>query len=837
MNKIRINSNDQGVIRRLSKRGYYYNKHRHCFTTIAIALTTFMITTVFSLGCSYFETLAIQQIRSMGTTADVAITSLKENQIAEIISSDLVENIGISQRLGSVDSREMGDTLLSLTWIDKTEWEKHRVPSITDLYGNYPQSENEVMLPTWVLNEIGVSDPQIGMIITLSYQLGNDYRYMTDEFLLSGYYTDYSNLRVGNRGSIYVSEAFSNNTESTFSEKTTGMISLVDKCKVEYFCEIIKEKILFTEGQTFAIVPTVNSNSAAILEVLAFVIIMIIFCAYLLVYNILYISIVKDTRSYGQLRTIGATKKQVRRIVQKQMLRTSVIGIPIGLLLGTAFSLIIVPFAMSLMYSDDYAILGVKVSFSPIIFIGATFFTLLTAVIGGMKPAKIAGSISPINASRYIDLANKLVSQRNRHRLKLSRMALNNIFRNSRSSALTFGSLFLGLCLFLVSTGLLSSLTPESYVEQWGESDFAVTCNTQEEGTEITEDMLEKIKAMDGIENIRLTYAAFPQATVDVLYDQDVFGRYVNSLDGVSGLDFANPEVLKRYTENFFSIICGIDKAYVEELNETLEFAIDLESFENGDIILLSTMNDSEGNSLFQSGQSITIFAEKGEHTFTIADGFLDKDFQSARGIFRGTAPNLYISQSALKELFSETQIFRIAFDTADSVDDKKVLEALHLMLESFNNVNILSRYEKNKEIEGYLFSARVLATGLSSVFLLIGIMNYINTMAVSVNTRKHEFAILESIGMTKKQIKTVLLLEGGYYWAISFLLITTLGAGIYIPLYMAFKKVAYYAKFNYPFAQLLAVAAIVLLICLAVPIITFNNEVNMPVINRLRHD
>lgn len=197
----------------------------------------------------------------------------------------------------------------------------------------------------------------------------------------------------------------------------------------------------------------------------------------------------------------------------------------------------------------------------------------------------------------------------------------------------------------------------------------------------------------------------------------------------------------------------------------------------------------------------------------------------------------LSVSQQALKAIFPETKIFRIDVDTTDSSTDKQVLAELQTMLTSSANVRILSRYEKYTEMEEYLIISRVLATGLSTVFLLIGIMNFINTMVVSVNTRKHEFAILESIGMTKKQIKTVLLFEGGYYWIISFLLITTLGTGIYIPLYTAFKQVAYYAAFSYPFAQILAVAVVVLLICLAVPVITFKIDIKKTVIDRLRQD
>lgn len=835
MNDILFGNNNTKIIKYLSKKSYHSNKRRNIIVTITLALTAFMITSVFSLGCSYFETFQMQQTRSMGTTADVAITNLTETQIEELKHSDLVTTVGISQRLGSVDTSDKGDSLLGISWIDDTEWKQHRVPTISDVYGDYPQAENEVMLPAWALNEMGISNPQIGMNITLSYQLGNNYQYITDEFQLSGYYTDYTVSRVGNRGSVYVSQIFAEQSGLTFSDITSGMISFSSDDDVERSCEKLKDEIAFTEGQTFETVPSTQSNSVAIIVAMVFVIAVIVISGYLLIYNILYISISKDTRFYGQLKTIGATKRQIKKLVRWQVLKTSVIGIPIGLFVGALVSLIIVPFAMNMMYSGN-STLGVKVSFSPVIFIGAAIFTLLTAVIGSMKPAKIAGSISPIAALQYNAVSVKTTKKRKAHRLRLSRMALNNIFRNPKSAVLTFTSLFLGLMLFLIASGLLSSLDAKNFVSQWGESDFAVTYSIHDEDL-ITDEMLKEIEAIEGIENIHVTYSASPQTTMPVVYDQDVFGKYIDSLNGVSGLDFSDTETLKNYTDNFFSGIYGIDTEYVKEVNNDLETPIDLIAFENGDVVLLSAMTDEDGNSLIQPGQPITVIGETGDHTFTVADGFLDADFQSGRGNERGTAPDLYISQKALKMLSPEVKIFRIAFDTINSDDDERILSELQTITASSSGIDIQSRYERSKEIESYLFTSRVLAMGLSSVLLLIGIMNFINTMFVSVNTRKHEFATLESIGMTKKQIRQVLLFEGGYYWIISFLLLATLGTGIYLPLYVAFRQVVSYAAFSYPIIPLVIAAFIILIICLAVPIVTFRMDIKESVTKRLRQN
>lgn len=157
MDDILFGNNNQATINRLAKRSYRANKQRNVFVTIALFLTAFMITSVFSLGCSYFETYQMQQIRAMGTTADVAITSLSEEQYEELSRSSLVSVVGVSQRLGSIDTSGMDDALLSITWIDETEWQEHRVPTISDIHGDYPQAKNEIMLPTWALRAMGIS--------------------------------------------------------------------------------------------------------------------------------------------------------------------------------------------------------------------------------------------------------------------------------------------------------------------------------------------------------------------------------------------------------------------------------------------------------------------------------------------------------------------------------------------------------------------------------------------------------------------------------------------------------------------------------------------------------
>ena len=828
MNDILFGNNNTRVIKKLAKCSFHHERQRNFFAIIALALTSFMIAATFSIGFSYFETYQMQQIRLMGTTANVGITNVTEEQLAEIAKSNIVLDVGMQQRLGSVDTEQLQNARLGIVWINDAEWKAHRMPTISGIVGNYPSSKNEVMLPTWVLEQMDISEPQLGMEIVLSYQIGNSYDYITDTFLLSGYYTDYISTRTNHRGYVYVSAAFKDSLDISLDNSVTAMVRFRGNDDVEKNCERLQHKIYFTERQTFEIVPLGQANGGSIVLAVIILALFISFSGYLLIYNILYISVVKDVQFYGRLKTIGTTKKQIKRIIYKQAIKISCIGIPIGLLLAAVVSFGIVPYFLDMMYSTNSKI-GTKVSFSPFIFIGAAIFTFITIMIASMKPAKIAGSVSPIAALRYT-VASTKSNIKNCGKMKFSRMAWNNVFRNVKSTILVFASLFFGLSLFLVVTGLLYGLSPENYVSGWGVSDFALTYSIHENEDLISSEMVSEISQIDGIENLRLTYAAYPQVTVDVLYDDAVFHDFLMSLNGVSGIDFSDPARLESYQQNFYSGIFGIDSAYLEEINKTLDSPVDMSAFERGNVVLLpETVGD-----LIQPGQEITIQTQSGPHSFVIANGFLNDGFRAGGGKERGTAPDLYISQAALQELFPQYRVFRMAFDT-NGQRDENILQELKQITASQSNIDIVSRYERREEMRDYLVTTDVLGTGLSIILLLVGVMNFVNTMVVNVSTRRYELAILESIGMTKRQIKRMLTMEGCYYWGISFSLVATVGSAIFIALYVIFSQFASYAAFSYPFIPLVLVSGLVLLICSIVPIWAYKTDIKLPVVDRLR--
>ena len=155
----------------------------------------------------------------------------------------------------------------------------------------------------------------------------------------------------------------------------------------------------------------------------------VIFIAgYLLIYNVFYISIAQDIRFYGMLKTLGTTARQIRKIVYKKAIKLSLMGIPIGLLLGWPIGRLLLP-AIVNMLTDD---IRVVTTVNPLIFLVAIVFSAITVFISCQKPAILAAKVSPMEALHYIEQTGGKKKQRRSKHISTMMMAKNNLTRNKK---------------------------------------------------------------------------------------------------------------------------------------------------------------------------------------------------------------------------------------------------------------------------------------------------------------------------------------------------------------------------------------------------------------------
>ncbi|MCL1794404.1 MAG: ABC transporter permease, partial [Oscillospiraceae bacterium] len=125
----------------------------------------------------------------------------------------------------------------------------------------------------------------------------------------------------------------------------------------------------------------------------------------------------------------------------------------------------------------------------------------------------------------------------------------------------------------------------------------------------------------------------------------------------------------------------------------------------------------------------------------------------------------------------------------------------------------------------------------ISGILALIGLFNFINLISVGLLTRKREFAALESVGMSKKQIRLMLRWEGAIYWILTIAVSITAGTGITYGLFslVANQSPNQFPQFNYPFMPVAVVLCLIVLICTITPEICYRGISKMTLVERLR--
>lgn len=203
-------------------------------------------------------------------------------------------------------------------------------------------------------------------------------------------------------------------------------------------------------------------------------ILMFIMCGYLLVYNIFDISVMQDVRQYGLLRMIGTSTKQIKSIVNRQAVWLTLIGLPVGLGADFFAGRALLPVVMEI-FSYEYSMAEAKTSASPILFLTAALFTILTVFISTRKPAKKAAKVSPLEAIRYTEQNTYKKKTVNRTRgAKLSHMAFSNLGRNRRRSVFIIVSML--LCIVLLNSVIIvtQSMDEEKWLTRTTKTDFTV---------------------------------------------------------------------------------------------------------------------------------------------------------------------------------------------------------------------------------------------------------------------------------------------------------------------------------------------------------------------------
>ncbi|MDE7422414.1 MAG: ABC transporter permease [Lachnospiraceae bacterium] len=826
------------VVSEIARTTYRANKKRNFLTIFAIFLTTFLIAIVLALGVSYWNTVSERQIRIQGMDYDIELSEPRDDQVEKIRSMDNIEYAGVAVKCAIIEQYQ--DKSLDKTrlyWLDETCWERQTIPALEGYEGKYPQSESEIMFSQDTLKAMGIQKPKIGMKLPVTYftlKEGSDEELLKKDFVLCGWYTDYSGNQRG-----YVSEDFWKTTGVMQTDFTQGSlkISLKNPLYSEKDITAMQNEINMDRNQYIDADTDTISNFCKIAVGLIVMLLMIFTSGYLFIYNTLYISVSKDIRYYGQLKTVGMTSVQLKRMVYQQAVWNAVAGIPFGLIVAFIIAKIVIPQLLQIINPVFSA--SDVVSAKIWVFLTAGCFAFFTNLISCKEPAKMVGECSPVEALRY----TPGTCRKNNHKREsggVYSMALQNMFRDKKQAIVIFASFTIAISIFLVVNVIIRENDAKRILNETYTYDMQFKNETtldDDKKQVITGDHIFQIEQIKGVKNVRKVTST----EVVVPYQEDVYGEYYKGLYQSRyspGNYEEDMELYQKEPENayFTSRFISVDEEGVEVLNESIGNTLDKEAFEAGKIaVAVKFLNFMEGDYGI-SGKTIRFFLPDGkkpteEYSIQIAavvDNWCNPAFFAG-----GITPDMIVSEKYAKKLMGElfTELINVQYEDAFSKGTEKKVKAV---FEDERQISYESKLKRYAEMKNSETKVKVLGNSIGFIIAMLAVLNYANMMVAGVQNRSKEFATLESIGMTTKQTKKMLRVEGIGYAVISIIISLIVGLPVSCAVFNAMNL--YRISFSIPWASNLILFGVALVLCMIVPVLIYQKTQNASIIERLRN-
>ncbi len=314
-------------------------------------------------------------------------------------------------------------------------------------HGRPPRAENEIVASDRALRDLGVA-PETGVEVVIEFTAhGTDYRL---PMIVSGWYEAVSDQVSIIWASDTFCDAYPDIFQYTYPQdhEAAGTYFFDFMAKDPMISPgILRDKmydLIRSHGGDPENISAPNYMAASVNNVTnpslnpkmagaaAFLILLFIFCGYLLIYNVFDIAVMQEIRRYGLYRTIGMSRKQVKMLIDRQAAWLFCIGAPLGLIVGYFTGKAALP-VIADTFSNSYANVTMDITPSPSIFAGAAALTALTVFLSTRKPVRMAADTPPIEAFHYVERASgKRISRRSAPGASIPRLAWSNLGRNKR---------------------------------------------------------------------------------------------------------------------------------------------------------------------------------------------------------------------------------------------------------------------------------------------------------------------------------------------------------------------------------------------------------------------
>ncbi|MBE6064925.1 ABC transporter permease [Clostridium cochlearium] len=800
--------------RQITDKYLKHNKKRSILTICGIILSVALITSI-GLFIKSMQNTFLQEAISSNGSYHISISKEDDEAYDKIYNNPKIDKVGLKESIDSVSLRD--DKKINITQFNKNALELLPYKSIK---GELPKKNGEIALESWILNYMD-GKPKLGSIIRIKLNSGKE-----KEFKITGLIKNNSSNQLEGRalGIVYSDKFNINNSTiyATISEKADISDTIRDlkgKFKeLESNEEVLR---LLGEGQ--------NENiNKSLYQIAGIIIGVVVIATIAVIYNSFQISVIERIKQFGLLRAVGATQKQIRKIVLREATLISLIGIPLGLFFGV-IALKIVAQIFKIMSSSAFGNLNVIISYKILAISGLV--GLVSIYISALIPARFAGKISPLVAisSRALIVKEKIKKNRGRIAKKIlginGLMAFKNIKRNKKRFNITVFSITISVTLFIFFTTFINMLnffnTPETESDI---SQFLVVGTVDNKGkSSLNKNIIDEIKNNN--------------------YTNDVFVHYMNysskaaiSMDKKeASLEKIAPDIYEKINldgKEMMKLGVAFDVYDENKLKNSSKYIvsgkIDIDKMkkENGVILVKNQLIADKGgyyNGPFTNlkvGDSFYIHKNILRNDLTKENGekdiklnFNKEDITKVKVVAIVNTPpyGFFVNPKHLKIITTKDVLGNIArkdmnkilLDQIQSAEielkDKSTADEFQKWIQPFGDrfgVKIINHVQQMEEQKSSLLQIKILMYGFIVVVSLIGAVNIINTITTNLILRKKEIASLSAIGMTYKNIKKMILTEGilyGLYGSIYGVIVGTLLS------YAMFSNMTNIMKFKWP--------------------------------------
>lgn len=789
------------MIAQMSKQSLKSSRMRNIFVMITIVLASALLMAILMYAVGQREDNA----RQLSHAQEVGYYNLSDSQV-EALKAD--ERIAYQIQVKTGTPSEMDGFEVIPYYVSELS-DKIQIGELES--GTLPEKENEIAVQGAMLEKMGVA-PGAGSEVTLNFYDGSTETFTVTGILKGG--------ETAKQFAVFFSKDYADNGSQLKDSPYEVYAKLYGAATMHP--EDCKEA-MYLIGSDAGIERKYVSPSKAFLDSLSvdtqdvltygLIGIVILLACILVIYGVFYLSVIGKIHQFGQLRTIGMTKKQMKKLVAKEGRRLFLYASPIGILIGGIAGYFIIPSGFSIINTLLIAVC---------VFIVVYIITMISV----HKPAKLAAAVSPMEALRYVpqDDMKKTANKKMCRSLTPLGLGVMNFSKNKKKAVITMLSLALGGILFMTAATFMSSFDRDNYARQgiWKDAEFHIqysdsAIELNENGmsgmqaqTPMTEDMVKEIAAIDGVEKVE------ELKSFGVIFDFPQRDEYDND-DYIYPMNEEETRNIGKYIEegsaDYDKLMSG---DYVLIADNTNALEIYGWQFNVGDVL---TLHYYDGNKT----------AEKEVTVLGILNDQYVLDNDNLDGWF-------VMPEQAVLSFVPYDNLNAHLLISADPEKETAVGEAINEIVAKHPELSLEAYADREIAYSQTANSVFGTISGLAIFIMMFSILSMMNTLITNIVTRKQELAMLESIGMSKGQIRKMLLGESLILVLAAVGVTMTIGTLLgYVLTHLLHNGGAFYITFQFPVAFAIAYAAVLIAVPLIITLVSMKSFSKEALVERLR--